>query len=234
MVTDGAFARALSTTLLLMVVIVPVQFAVALGMAMVINARLKGATLWLYIFALPLGISELASGIVWFSIFTEQGWLNSMLQQLGITHQSIVFLDYQRPWLVLATIVVAEAWRATAIIMVILVSGLQGIPRDFMEAADVFGAGVWQRLRHVVLPLLKPSIRVALILRTILALQVFATVVALAGGTTTVLANEAYRWYYRLRDPRVAAAYASLVLLLSLVSTVVYLVTIRTNEERLG
>jgi multiple sugar transport system permease protein len=63
---------------------------------------------------------------------------------------------------------------------------------------------------------------------------VFATVVALAGGTTTVLANEAYRWYYRLRDPRVAAAYASLVLLLSLVSTVVYLVTIRTNEERLG
>jgi multiple sugar transport system permease protein len=130
--------------------------------------------------------------------------------------------------------VVAEAWRATAIIMVILVSGLQGIPRDFLEAADVFGAGVWQRLRHVVLPLLKPSIRVALILRTILALQVFATVVALAGGTTTVLANEAYRWYYRLRDPRVAAAYASLVLLLSLVSTVVYLVTIRTNEERLG
>jgi multiple sugar transport system permease protein len=234
MLTDSAFARALSTTLLLMVVIVPVQFAVALGMAMVVNARLKGATLWLYIFALPLGISELASGIVWFSIFTEQGWLNSVLQQLGITHQSIVFLDYQRPWLVLGTIVVAEAWRATAIIMVILVSGLQGIPRDFMEAADVVGAGVWQRLRHVVLPLLKPSIRVALILRTILALQVFATVGALAGGTTTVLANEAYRWYYRLRDPRVAAAYASLVLLLSLVSTVVYLVTIRTNEERLG
>jgi multiple sugar transport system permease protein len=118
--------------------------------------------------------------------------------------------------------------------MVILVSGLQGIPRDFLEAADVFGAGLWQRLRHVVLPLLKPSIRVALILRTILALQVFATVVALAGGTTTVLANEAYRWYYRLRDARVAAAYASLVLLLSLVSTVVYLLALRGDEESLG
>jgi multiple sugar transport system permease protein len=232
MVGDGAFTRALGTTLLLMVAIVPVQFVIALGMAMVINARLKGADLWLYVFALPLGISELASGIVWFSIFTEQGWLNSVLQQLGLTHHSIVFLDYQRPWLVLATIVVAEAWRATAIIMVILVSGLQGIPRDFIEAADVFGAGVWQRLRHVVLPLLKPSIRVALILRTILALQVFATVIALAGGTTTVLANEAYRWYYRLRDARVAAAYASLVLLLSLVSTVVYLLAIRGDEER--
>ncbi len=234
MLGDVAFTRALAITLLLVVAIVPFQFLLALGMAMVINARLKGADLWLYVFALPLGISELAAGIVWFSVFTEQGWLNSVLEQLGLTHQSIVFLDYQRPWLVLGTIVLAEAWRATAIIMVILVSGLQGIPRDYLEAADVFGAGVWQRLRHVVLPLLKPSIRVALILRTILALQVFATVLALAGSGTTVLANEAYRWYYRLRDPRVAAAYASLILLLSLVATVTYLTLIRTDEERLA
>ncbi len=232
MLDDVTFSRAITTTLLLVVVIVPVQFVVALGMALVINARLKGADLWLYIFALPLGISELVAGLVWFSIFTEQGWLNSILQQLGLTDQSIVFLDYQRSWLVLLTIVLAEAWRATAIIMVILVAGLQGIPREYLEAADVFGAGLWQRLRHVVLPLLKPSIRVALILRTILALQVFATVLALAGGSTTVLANEAYRWYYRQRDPRVAAAYASLILLLSLVATIVYLTLIRTEEER--
>jgi multiple sugar transport system permease protein len=233
MLADVPFTRSLSNTLLLMVAIIPVQFALAMAMALVINARLKGASVWLYIFALPLGISELVSGLVWFSVFTEQGWLNSILQQLGITHQSIVFLDYQRNWLVLLAIVLAEAWRATAIVMVILVAGLQGIPRDYLEAADVFGAGLWQRLRHVILPLLKPSIRVALILRSILALQVFATVLALGGGNTTVLANEAYRWYYRQRDPRVAAAYASLILLLSLVSTVVYLTLIRTDEEKL-
>jgi multiple sugar transport system permease protein len=232
MLHDVPFSSALTNTLLLMVAIIPIQFVVAMAMALVINAQLKGSSLWLYIFALPLGISELVSGLVWFSIFTEQGWLNSILQQLGITHQSIVFLDYQRTWLVLGTIVLAEAWRATAIIMVILVAGLQSIPRDYLEAADVFGAGLWQRLRHVILPLLKPSIRVALILRTILALQVFATVLALGGGNTTVLANEAYRWYYRQRDPRVAAAYASLILLLSLVSTVVYLTLIRTHEEQ--
>jgi multiple sugar transport system permease protein len=229
---DVPFSSALTNTLLLMLAIIPIQFVVAMAMALVINAQLKGSSLWLYIFALPLGISELVSGLVWFSIFTEQGWLNSILQQLGITDQSIVFLDYQRTWLVLGTIVLAEAWRATALIMVILVAGLQSIPRDYLEAADVFGAGLWQRLRHVILPLLKPSIRVALILRTILALQVFATVLALGGGNTTVLANEAYRWFYRQRDPRVAAAYASLVLLLSLACTVVYLTLIRTHEEQ--
>lgn len=232
MLGDERFGDALTTTLLLVVIIVPIQFAVAMSMALVVNARLKGTDLWLYVFALPLGISELAAGIVWFSIFTEQGWLNSLLTQLGVLDRPFIFLDYQRPVLLILTIVVAEAWRATSIIMVILVAGLQGIPRDYLEAADVFGATAWQRVRHVILPLLKPSIRVALILRTILAFQVFATVIALAGSTTNVLAGEAYRWYQNLRDARVAAAYATLILILSVVSTVLFLLLLPTEEDR--
>jgi multiple sugar transport system permease protein len=233
MLADERFTQALTTTLLLVVVVVPIQFVVAMGMALVVNARLKGTDLWLYVFALPLGVSELAAGIVWFSIFTEQGWLNSLLTQTGVLERPFIFLDYQRPTLLILTIVVAEAWRATSIIMIILVAGLQGIPRDYLEAADVFGATAWQRVRHVILPLLKPSIRVALILRTILAFQAFATVIALAGSATYVLAGEAYRWYWDIRDPRVAAAYASLILLLSVASTVLFLVLLPTEEEKL-
>jgi multiple sugar transport system permease protein len=232
MLGDERFAKALTTTLLLVVIIVPIQFVVAMGMALVVNARLKGTDLWLYVFALPLGVSELAAGIVWFSIFTEQGWLNSLLTQVGILDRPFIFLDYQRPTLLVLTIVVAEAWRATSIVMIILVAGLQGIPRDYLEAADVFGATAWQRVRHVILPLLKPSIRVALILRTILAFQVFATVIALAGSATNVLAGEAYRWYQNLRDARVAAAYASLILILSVVSTILFLLLLPTEEDR--
>jgi multiple sugar transport system permease protein len=232
MLGDERFAKALTTTLLLVVIIVPIQFVVAMGMALVVNARLRGTDLWLYVFALPLGVSELAAGIVWFSIFTEQGWLNSLLTQVGILDRPFIFLDYQRPTLLLLTIVVAEAWRATSIVMIILVAGLQGIPRDYLEAADVFGATAWQRVRHVILPLLKPSIRVALILRTILAFQVFATVIALAGSATNVLAGEAYRWYQNLRDARVAAAYASLILILSVVSTILFLLLLPTEEDR--
>jgi multiple sugar transport system permease protein len=232
MLSDERFGDALTTTLLLVVIIVPIQFAVAMSMALVVNARLRGTDLWLYIFALPLGISELAAGIVWFSIFTEQGWLNSLLTQLGVLDRPFIFLNYQRPILLILTIVVAEAWRATSIIMVILVAGLQGIPRDYLEAADVFGATAWQRVRHVILPLLKPSIRVALILRTILAFQVFATVIALAGSATNVLAGEAYRWYSNLRDARVAAAYATLILILSVVSTVLFLLLLPTEGDR--
>jgi multiple sugar transport system permease protein len=232
MLGDERFVKALTTTLLLVVIIVPIQFVVAMGMALVVNARLRGTDLWLYVFALPLGVSELAAGIVWFSIFTEQGWLNSLLTQVGILDRPFIFLDYQRPTLLILTIVVAEAWRATSIVMIILVAGLQGIPRDYLEAADVFGATAWQRVRHVILPLLKPSIRVALILRTILAFQVFATVIALAGSATNVLAGEAYRWYQNLRDARVAAAYASLILILSVLSTILFLLLLPTEEDR--
>jgi multiple sugar transport system permease protein len=232
MLGDERFGDALTTTLLLVVIIVPIQFAVAMSMALVVNARLKGTDLWLYVFALPLGISELAAGIVWFSVFTEQGWLNSLLTQLGVLDRPFIFLDYQRPVLLILTIVVAEAWRATSIIMVILVAGLQGIPRDYLEAADVFGATAWQRVRHVILPLLKPSIRVALILRTILAFQVFATVIAIAGSATNVLAGEAYRWDQNLRDARVAAAYAPLLLILSVVATVLVLLLLPPEEDR--
>jgi multiple sugar transport system permease protein len=87
-------------------------------------------------------------------------------------------------------------------------------------------------VRHIILPLLRPSIQVALILRTILALQVFSVVVALSGGdVVTVLANETYRQYNEFRNPNIAAAYSGFVLLLSMASAMLYLRTIRTQEE---
>ena len=234
MFDDAGFRDALTTTLLLIVLIIPVQFALALAMALVVNARLKFSGLWLYVYAIPLGISDLAAGLVWLAIFDRQGWLNSVLEGLGLIDRQIIFLNYQeKGWLVF-TIVMAEAWRATSIIMIILVAGLQGIPRDYFEAADVFGATFWQKVRRVILPMLRPSLQVALILRTILAFQAFGVVVALAGSGTTVLASEAYRWYYTLRDSHVAAAYSALILFLSVLSTILFLVLLPTREEQMG
>jgi len=84
----------------------------------------------------------------------------------------------------------------------------------------------------VILPLLRPSLQVALILRTILAFQVFAVVIVLSGGDIiTVLANETYRQYYDQRNLNVAAAYASFILLLSLITSFFYLRAVRTQEE---
>jgi len=160
--------------------------------------------------------------------------LNSILHHLGWIQQPILFLSYQNPQGIFSAIVVAEAWRATAIVLVILVAGLQMIPRDYFEAAELFGAGTLKRTWYVVLPLLRPSLQTALIIRTLFAFQTFAVVFALAGRTLPVLAGEAYTWYYSNRNPAVAAAMAFLILLLSLAATIVYLRVLRVREEEVG
>jgi multiple sugar transport system permease protein len=232
MVNDRFFKSALLMTLLLTVLIIPVQFVLAIIMALVIQAELRWSSLILYIFAIPLVISDLAAGILWFAIFTQHGYLNSILQGLGLIGAPVTYLSADtRYWIVIA-IWLAEVWRATAIVMIIVVSGLQAISKEVLEAAELFGASMWQRVRYITIPLLRPSIQVALILRTIFALQIFAVVVALSGGdVVTSLANETYRQYSDLRNPNVAAAYATLILVLSMLIAGFYLYTIRTQEE---
>jgi multiple sugar transport system permease protein len=142
-------------------------------------------------------------------------------------------LSYENYATLLMAVVIAEIWRATAIVKEIVVAGLQLIPPDYLEAAQVFGASRWQRIWHVQLPMIRPSLQVALILRTILAFQVFAVVIALAGRAMPVLASEAYNRYAEL-NPNGAAAYAFLILTISLVTTIVYLRLLRTSEEEMG
>lgn len=235
MLRDPKFMQALRTTLLLIVIILPIQFTLAIIMALVLQSQLKFNTLFLYVYAIPLGISDLAAGLVWYTIFTQNGYLNSFLQSLGLIERPFIFISStNKEWIIVA-IVLAEVWRATSIVMVIVVSGLQAIPRDYLEAGELFGASLWQRLRHIILPLLKPSLQVALILRTILAFQVFAVVVAISGGdVVTVLANETYRWYDigAYNNKNVAAAYAGFIMLLSLSIAIFYLRAVRTQEEK--
>lgn len=232
MLTDAAFGEALWFTLLLLAVILPLQFVIALSMALIVNADLRGRGLLLYIYAIPIAVSELAAGIVWLAIWTERGYLNTVLEHAGILEAPIIWLHYAEPAQVLIAIVAAEVWRATSLIMIILVAGLQGIPDDYIEAAEVYGAGLLQRVRRVILPMLKPSIQVALILRTVLAFQVFATVIVLAGRQPTVLTAEAYRWHTQFLNANVAAAYAALILVLSLLSAGVILWMVRTPPEQ--
>jgi multiple sugar transport system permease protein len=234
MIGDSNFRDAVGTTLALVVLVLPIQFFLAISMALVVNAKLKGQAMWLYVFALPLGISELAAGIVWVSIFTQSGYLNTILQGLGLIDSRIIWQSAETPWLIILTIVIAEAWRATSIIMIILVAGLQSIPAEYLEAADVYGATTWQKVRRVILPMLRPSLQVALILRAILAFQVFATVVALGGTGVTVLSEEAVRWANDIDNDHVAAAYAGLILMMSIAATALFLWLLPTREEQYG
>ncbi|MAN76615.1 MAG: ABC transporter permease [Rhizobiales bacterium] len=231
MIGHWKFGTALTNTMILAAIIVPVQLALALGMASIVTRVKTGRSTILYIFAIPLGLSDLAAGIIWLAIFEQSGFLNSLLVGVGVVDRPILLLGYQNVWVIFLAVILAEIWRATAIMMVILVSGMGIIPKEYYEAAEVFGASPWKRFLKITLPLLRPSLQTALILRTIAAFEVFAVVVALGGTTLPVLMGETYEWQFTLRDRNVAAAYALVILGISIVATIAFLRLLRVPKE---
>jgi multiple sugar transport system permease protein len=232
MFDDPYFWEATRNTALLIVVLIPLQFVLALAMALLLRQRPKLAGLHFYIWVVPLAVSDLAAGLVWLSVFTDQGYLNSTLDRVSLGTYS--WLSFEHPGTMFLAVVIAELWRATSLVFVIVVAGMQGIPRDYDEAASVFGATYWQRVRHVILPQLRPSLQVALILRTILALEAFAVAQALTGRNFPLLVGETYQWYYNLQNPNVATAIALVVLALSILASIGYLRLMRRNPEMTG
>jgi len=228
MTGDLNFTDAVVNTFELVIIVVPLQLLLALAMAMMLQHLRGGRDIVLWIWSIPLGISDLAAGLVWLAILTDKGYLNTILVRLGVLSGPQSWLSYETPATLLAAIVVAELWRATAIVLVILVAGVQLIPKEYGEAADVFGATPWQRFTRVTLPLLKPSIQTALILRTVLAFEMFAIVLSIGGRNFPVLVSEAFNWQYNQQDFGVAAAYAVIVMGVSLAATLVYLRVLRT------
>jgi multiple sugar transport system permease protein len=233
MVNDVNFNQALGFTLLLVGVIVPIQFVLALVMALIVNAKVRGRGLFLAIFILPLAISDLAAGLVWQAILTERGYLNTVLQKVGLIDQEYIWLDPTKSNHLLIAVVIAELWRSTAFVMVIFLAGLQGIPHEYTEAAEVFGAGFFQRVRQVILPMLKPSIQVALLFRIIFAFEAFAVILAITGRAKTTLATEAWRWQAEYFDSHVAAAYSALILVLSLLAAGIVVWLLRTPRAQM-
>ena len=233
MAGDLNFLPSLRNTFLLALAVVPVQLAIALVMGTLVSRVGAGRETILWIWTIPLGISDLAAGMVWLAILQNTGYLNSLLFGLGLIERQTAWLTYQTPVALFIGIAIAEIWRGTAIVMVIIVAGLNQVPKEFSEAAEIFGAGPWTRFRRITLPLIRPALQSALILRTVLAFEVFAVVYALGGRNFPVLVGEAYTWQNQNQNYGVAGAYAVLIMVISLAATVVYLKAIRVDPERL-
>lgn len=228
--THWKFPTSFKNTLLLAAAVVPVQLALALLMATMVTNMKKGRDLVLYVWTIPLGISDLAAGIIWLAIFEQSGFLNSMMQGLGFIERPTNLISYQSPTLVFVAIALAEIWRATAIMLVILVAGIGLIPKEYYEAAEVFGAGPWKRFTRITLPLLRPSLSTALVLRVILAFEVFAVVQALGGTLFPVLMGETYKYQFELLNGGAAAAIALIILVISIAATLVILRVLRVPK----
>lgn len=224
------FPISLKNTLLLAAAVVPIQLALSLLMATMVTRMEKGRDLVLYVWTIPLGISDLAAGLIWLAIFEQSGFLNSMMHGMGIVDKPANLLTFQNPGLVFVAIALAEIWRATAIMLVILVAGIGLIPKEYYEAAEVFGASPWKRFVRITLPMLRPSLQTALVLRVIMAFEVFAVVAALGGTLFPVLMGETYAYQFDLLNSGAAAAMALVILAISIAATLVILRALRVPK----
>jgi len=231
MAGDLNFGTAIRNTFVLVLVVIPLQVALALLMGMMLQKMTVARDLVLWIWTIPLGVSDLAAGLVWLAIMQNAGYLNSALYHLGLISGPTAWLNGETPGTLFIAIVLAEIWRATAIVLVILVGGIQLIPKEFGEAAAIFGASPWAKFTRITLPLLKPSLQSALILRTVLAFEVFAVVYAIGGRNFPVITGEAFVWQNENQNYGVAAAYAVLIMAISLAATLFYLRVLRVNPE---
>jgi multiple sugar transport system permease protein len=179
------FRNALLNTFAFTIAAVGVELTVGLGLALVVNRIRAGAGIFRTLLLVPLMVSGIIVSVIWKILLDPTvGILNYGLHQLGFA--PVGFLG--DPGLALASIVMIDTWWQTAFVFIVISAGLQALPQEPLEAAEVDGAGTIQRLRYVTLPLLRPVILVVLLFRTIDCLKVFAIIFGTTGGgplTTT-------------------------------------------------
>jgi ABC-type sugar transport system permease subunit len=195
--TDPIFIESLQVTVSFVVAAVVIEIVLAIGIALLLNRDFPGRMLLRMLALLPWAVPSVVNGIMWKWILNPSyGSLNGLLYSLGIIDQYIIWLG--SPKLALAMVVLADVWKETPFIMLLFLAALQTIPHDLYEAARVDGANRLQSFFQITLPLVRPTLFVAVALRTIWALKSFDLIYTLtAGGPSNGTAVVGYYTYLK-------------------------------------
>ncbi len=213
---DPAFWSSLGNTAMFVVGTIPFTTLLALGLALAVQPAFRGRTIFRVGFFLPSVVSVVVLSLVFKGLYAPNGSLNGLLHALGLPTPSWL-LD---PNTALPAIMAMDVWAASGYYMVIFLAGLEAIPRDLYEAARLEGASWWGCLRHITLPLLRPTLLFVLVVNTVRSLQIFAEVFVMTRGgplhrTTTVVYYLYEEAFYRF-NLGYASAVAYLLFILTL------------------
>jgi len=176
---DLIFPVALKNTLIFVVVVVVIEMVLALFLAIMVSRTERFVGFYRTVILFPLLIPPVAISAMWLLMYDFNiGFINQILGTIGI--EGKVFLANAK--LAMPSVMVVDIWNWTSFLFLILFAGLESLPHDLSEAARIDGASERQIYQHVILPLLRPTIMTALVLRTIFAIKVFDEVYVLTGG----------------------------------------------------
>lgn len=179
LLTDEGLHYSIRITLIYVVVVVAVEMVLGFGLALLFNRQMRGIGFLRTIMTLPLFASPIAIGFLGLTIFYEiNGPMNGLITALG---------GSPVPWLsdgfwARVAVMIIDVWQWTPFVFLVALAGLQSLPQDVLEAAQVDGASLWQTLRSIILPMMAPILWLILMLRTIDAFKVVDVVVAMTQG----------------------------------------------------
>jgi len=231
---DAEFRQSLWNTAIFVVSVVSLHFLLGMSVALLLDRPLRMRWLFRVIAILPWTMPDVIGGIIFRFIFdTLYGGINALGLAIGWIDQPVDWLG--RPGLALLSVILAEAWRGYPYVMLILLAGLQAVPREQYEAAKMDGAGAWQTFVYVTLPNLRTMIVIALVLDTVWECRLFGMIFGMTGGgpgqATQNLTLLVYRHYFQFFDTAYASSIAVVLAAILLVAAMPYLrVAIRRAE----
>jgi len=229
---DTIFPTAIRNTVLFVIVVVTAEMLLGLILALIASQVKRLTGLLRAVLMIPILVPAIAIGTVWRLLYNfEFGVFNQFLKAFSLPPQN---------WngsalLALPSIMVVDIWHWTAFIFLLMLAGIESLPIEPMEAARVDGASDWQLLRHVVLPLLQPTILVTLMFRTIFAFKVFDEVFLLTGGgpgnATEVISLYINRVFFGQSRMGYGALLSIITILLTAVFVILYNRTVRRRSS---
>nr|WP_290223650.1 sugar ABC transporter permease [Trichocoleus desertorum] len=181
MALDGRFWQSLRNTTIFTVASVVLELLIGMGIALVLNQAFRGRGIVRTIAILPWALPTALIALAWTWIFNDQyGVVNDILQRLGLIETGINWLG--DPTLAMIAVIIADVWKTTPFISILLLAGLQSISSDLYEAHALDGASAWQSFRQITLPLLMPQILIAGLFRFAQSFGIFDLIAVMTGG----------------------------------------------------
>lgn len=222
--SDPVFLGAVSHNAIIVVLSLALQIPFALGLALILDRAFPGRTVLRLLFFAPYVIAEVIAGLVFQLMLTPDGLVDQALEAAGLGFLAQLWLA--DPSIVLYTLFVIVSWKYFGFHMIILLAGLQGIPRELEEAALVDGADRRQTIQHMTIPLLGPTIRVSVFLSIIGSLQLFDLVWATTKGgpvnASNTMATYMIDWGFRRSQLGYGSATAVILFVLAFIVALLY------------
>jgi len=231
--TDGFFLAAMAHTFVYATAALILEFSIGLGLALLLNGQIRGRGFFRAALLVPMMLPAVVVGVVWRLMLNPNfGAINGTLKNFGLNTDGLTWTA--SPRLAMLSVIAVDVWQWTPFVFLVLLAGLQAIPQEPYEAALIDGSSRWQTFRYVTLPLLKPAILIALLLRTMDLLRVFDQIFILTEGgpgfATETISLYIYRAAFRFFDFGYAAAMSFVLLALTNVISALYIRLLQNKE----